>query len=303
LQVPFSTKITALARRATRFVAIAALGMCPACGVEDLFFPPVDTLVPLEAELAERGPYRVMRHRIELDDLGDGTAGGVTVFAPTDAPGVRPALLWVLGINNRAHFHQSLHETLAGWGFVVAVPDTRDFRLLDLRYHERNVDSALNVLALLIDGALVADVAPERVAIGGYSVGATMAAVAAGRDARVTALLLWAPSPAPIWLGIEPRSDIRRVAAPTMLVLGDLDDVVGTWPSEVERLIDRMDTQRRVIENGVHLYFQQPAAVDGRNPATPITRSEQMGLAIDASRTFLLDILDGAGSTDSEEPQ
>lgn len=272
--------------RRTSLTAAALLSVC-GCGFETLLFPIVETPTLLSEPPAAPGPYGLRERRVELPDGADGQPLGITIFEPTDAEGPRPALLWVLGINNRAHFHQSFHENMASWGYVDVIPDTRDFSFFDSQYHERNTANANRAYRALINGELGVSIDPARTAFGGYSVGASMAAFAMASEPDARALVLWAPSPAPIWQGVSPDQLLPRIAQPSFFLLAELDDVVGDWPSQLQSKMG--DSQQTVftIPQGVHLFFQQPDMVDDRNPPTDITRMEQQRIAIEQTRAYL----------------
>jgi len=268
------------------FCVLAASG----CGVETLIFPVFETPSLLSVPPAPLGPFAVNQRRVEFADLGDGQPGGVTVFEPVGVTGPRPTLVWVLGVNNRPHFHQSFHEFLASWGFVDLVPDTRDISFLDGQYHRRNTDNALRTFERARAGDLGVAVDSDRMAWGGYSVGGTMAAFAAA-DSAARALLLWAPAPSPFWQGLSPDALLPGVDEPSLFILGELDNVVGDWPQQMQARMAGSVQTVDVISQGVHLFFQQPTAVDDRNPPTTITRPEQLRQAFELSRAYLFDKL------------
>ncbi len=258
-----------------------------ACRLETIIFPIFDEPFLLDAPPAELGPFGFTQRRIEVENLGDGDSGGLTIFEPVGATGPRPALVWILGVNNRAHFHQSFHEYMASWGYVEIVPDTRDIDFTDTRYHARNIAIAREAFRLARSGELGVNIATDRVALGGYSVGASLAALAAADETEAQALLLWAPSPALIWQGVKPEEVLPNVRQPTLFLLAEFDNVVGDWPQTMQSLMIQSEQTVTVIANGVHLYFQQPPSVDDRNPNTPITRPEQMRQAFENSRGYL----------------
>lgn len=264
------------------------MSLLTGCGIESLIFP------IFEPELfpnppAALGPYGYSERRMDLDNLGDGAPGGVTIFEPVGTEGPRPMLLWVLGLNNRAHFHQSFHENMASYGYIEVVPDTRDLSFTDSQYHERNTRNAVHVYDLAVSGRLGLDVVAERTAFGGYSVGGSLAAFAAARRSAARALVMWAPSPAPLWQGLDPAAALPHVTQPSLFLLAELDDVTPAdqWPAQMMSLMQQSQKTTEVISEGVHLYFQQPSGVDDRNPPTTLTRPEQMRQAIEITRAFL----------------
>ena len=271
--------------RSSLLVLIAIL--TPGC-VERLLFPVFDAelLIPNPGPL---GPYATVEKRIEWETGGDGDRLGATAYLPADAQSPCPVMLWVLGVNNRAHYHQSFHECLASRGCVSIVPDTRDISFVDFRYHSRNIENALFVLDKALAGEMGFSVDATRVASGGYSIGGTMAAMAAGRDARISSLVLWAPAPAPTWLGATPKDLLPQVKCKALFVLGEKDIVapLDEWPKEMRGMMSAADIAELIIPEGVHLFFQQPSGVDDRNPPTDITRREQQEIAIRRSLEFL----------------
>lgn len=272
-----------------RIAVIVGLGLTSGCGVEQFIFPIVEEPEYLASPPATMGPYVCRERRVELTDLGDGEPGGIIIFEPTTAPGKRPLLVWVLGVNNRAWFAQSFHEYMASWGYVDVVPDTRDINFLDSRYHSRNVDNALNALEKSLNGELGVAVDSSKASIGGYSVGGSLAAFGAAEDTRLKALVMWAPAPSPFWQGVDPGQLLPGVVQPSLFVLAELDNVTPAdeWPAEMMGLMTQSPQSTFVIPGGVHLYFQQYSGVDDRNPATSITRSEQLKAAFEQSRAFL----------------
>ncbi len=263
------------------------LGMLAGCSIESIIFPIWEEPFPLPGPPAELGPFAFQQRTVELADLGDGDPGGVTIFEPVGADGPRPALVWVLGVNNRAHFHQSFHEYMASWGYVDLIPATRDISFLDTQYHWRNTRNANHVFWLAATGQLGAATDTGRMAFGGYSVGGTMAAFAAASEPQARALLMWAPSPALLWQGVDPDEVLPGVTQPSLFLQAELDDVVGDWPDTMKGLMSGSAQTTEVIPQGVHLFFQQPTNVDNRNPPTTITRMEQMKAAFEISRAWL----------------
>lgn len=278
-----------LIRVAILALVTAGFTGCNLCAAT-LVFPYFDPEYLPEPPLS-LGQYTFSERRVEVDDLGDGEPGGITIIAPTNADGPRPAVVWVLGINNYAHYHQSFHEHMASQGFVQIIPDTRDFCFRDLQYHKRNLDCALKTFDRAVRGELGEALVPGNVAFGGYSSGATLAAFAAGKEPRAQALTLWAPSDAPIWLGVDPDELISGITQPILMVLGGSDTISppGGFSERIRSLATLSPSvSTEVIPDGVHLFFQQPSGVDDRNPFTNITRIEQQRAAISLTRDYLL---------------
>ncbi len=279
-----------------RLVAPLALLLIAAggCSIETILFPIFEEPFLLAEPPAELGPYAFEQRTIAVDDLGDGRPGKIEVFAPLDAPADRPALVWVLGVNNRVHFHQSFHEYMASWGYVDLIPDTRDIRFSDTEYHAKNVANAIRTVDRALGDEFGLSIDAERVALGGYSIGASMAAFAAADATRARAIAMWAPAPSPIWQGVDPAALLATVQQPSFFLLAEFDIVVGDWPERVQRLLTQSPQTVSQIDGGVHLFFQQPPSLDDRNPATPITRQDQMREAFERTREFLDQVMDVA---------
>lgn len=266
--------------------AALALGLC---GCDANIFP-VWPANFFDEPPTTTGPYQVSESRIDVPDGADGQPTGVTVFAPTDADGPRPAFIWVLGSNVQAYYHQSLHEILASWGYVVIVPDARPLTFTDFQYHRRNVDLALQAFQLGLDGQLNAGIDPNQVAIGGYSIGATMATFAAAEDPRLAAVVLWAPTSSPFWTGVDPETLWPQVTQPSFFLLAELDHVEppDAFPAELQSKMTQSDITVYIIPQGLHLYFQQPTGADSdTDPESTLTRFEQQGIAIERTRDYL----------------
>ena len=268
------------------FLTVGILSAIAACRLETIIFPIFEEPFLLPQPPAALGPFPFQERVVRLDDLGDGVPGDVTIFEPRGASGLRPTLVWLLGVNNRPHFHQSFHEYMASWGYIDIVPATRDIDFTDSQYHRRNIDNALNVYALAAAGALNPQVDGDRIAWGGYSVGGSLAALAAAEQPGA-AVLMWAPAPALIWQGVVPAELLPRVTSPSLFLLAEFDNVVGDWPAQMQQQMVNSPQSQIIIAGGVHLFFQQPPSVDDRNPATPIDRLEQMQQALENSRSYL----------------
>lgn len=264
----------------------AATAGCPAI---PLYLFPKFAPDLFEEPPAPLGPYAWTERRVVVDEGADGQPLGITIFEPVGAEGPRPALVWVLGVNNLAHYHQSFHEHMASHGYIDVIPDTRDIYFADRQYNARNVNNALLAFGLTLDGALDLDVDPQRVALGGYSAGATMAAFAAAQEPRAQALTMWAPTSSPVWQGVDPQALLPQVTQPSLFMMAALDESGGpqAYPREMIALMTQADVTQYVIPGGVHLYFQQPSGADDRNPTTNVTREAQMSVAIEETRAYL----------------
>lgn len=243
-----------------------------------------------ETNPAQLGSFGFTERRVEIDNGADGMPVGFTIFEPVGATGPLPAFIWVLGSNVQSYYHQSLHEALASWGYLVIVPDTRPLTFTDFEYHKRNTDIALQALQMAVDGEFGVAVDAGRIGAGGFSIGGTMAAFAAGLDARIKALVFWAPSDSPFWTGVDPNAVLPLVGAPSLFLLAEYDIVAPAdgWPAAMQGLMSGSEKTVEIIPMGLHLYFQQPTGADSESdPETPLTRFEQQGIAIDRTRTYL----------------
>ncbi len=261
------------------------------CIIENQLFP-IWERNDFKEPPTEPGPYDVLERRVDVEDGADGSPFGITVFEPNGAEGPLPAFIWVMGSNVQAYYHQSLHEILASWGYAVLVPDTRPLRFTDAQYHHRLVLLAQQTLDLALAGDLGLDIAADQVAAGGYSIGGPLAAFLAARRSTVTALVYWAPSGSPVWQGLNPADLYPKVTAPSLYVLGELDQDAppdGGFPDQLQADTPQAPTEEFVIPGAVHHQFQQPTGADDFSANPEITRFEQQGIAIKKT----LDWLDG----------
>jgi len=268
-------------------LAIALLGS--GCGVIEQRLFPIWEPNFFDESPAATGSFQVQERRVEVADGADGQPFGITIFEPAGADGALPVLLWVMGSNVQAYYHQSLHETLASWGYLVLVPDTRPLLFTDFQYHNRIVQLAEQTLDLALAGDLGATVDSERIAAGGYSIGGPLAAFTAARADEVDALVFWAPAGTPVWQGVNPDALFGAVDEPSIYILGELDDnapAEGGFPDEMQSAIPGAFTEV-VIEGASHHQFQQPTGADANSNTPTITREEQQGIAIDTTRAWL----------------
>jgi predicted dienelactone hydrolase len=239
---------------------------------------------------AELGPYGFTEFRVDVPDGADGSPAGITVIAPVGAEGPRPVLLWILGSNVQAYYHQSLHENMASWGYAVIISDGRPLTFTDFSYHDRTIRLALQALEMGLSGELGVSIDEQRIAAGGYSIGATMAIFAAARDARIDAVVAWAPTTSPFWTGVNPEELYPQVTQPAYFLLAELDHVqpIDGFPREIQGKMTGSEITEYVIPQGLHLYFQQPTGADSAaDPVSTLTRFEQQGIAIERTRTWL----------------
>jgi dienelactone hydrolase len=239
---------------------------------------------------AALGPLATREYRVEVPEGADGEPLGITIFTPVEAEGPLPAFVWVMGSNVQPYYHQSLHETLASWGYAVIVPETRLLMLTDLTYHRRNMDLVKQAIQLALDGELDVAIDEQRIAAGGYSIGATMAAFVAAEEQRVDALVFWAPTGSPFWTGVDPDVLLPQVTQPAYYLLGEFDTLAlpDGFPAELQRKMPDSKAEVYVIPEGLHLYFQQPTGADTpSDPESGLTRFEQQGIAIERTRAWL----------------
>jgi dienelactone hydrolase len=265
------------------------------CGLESMIFPMFGP-APLDEPPATLGPYTPVERQINLDDLGDGQPGGITIFEPQEATGQRPTLVWVQGINNHAYYHQSFHEYMASWGYIQVVPDVRPMDFTDTDFNGRHTRIANHAFNLAADNAEGIKSDPDRIAIGGYSAGGSMAAFAAGREPRTRALVMWGPAPAWVWQGIDPNQELPNVKAPSLFLLAEFDENAGDWPAQMQALMSQSGQTVTTIQGGIHMYFQQPQFPPDypfpTGPPATITLQEEQRHALTITRSFLDDNMD-----------
>lgn len=269
-------------------LVLCALAGCTIVGGQALIFP-IWPRVDFDSPPAPLGPYGYTERRIEDLPGDDGSPFGLTIFEPVGAEGPRPAFFWILGSNVQAYYHQSLHENLASWGYIVVVPDARLLTFTDQQYHARNTALSKQAMRLALNGDLGLNIDVTKAAAGGYSVGGTISAMAAADEARIRTLIFWAPSESPFWLGLSPVGLVDRVTAPSYYVLAELDTVspADKWPAQLKQLMPNSPATDYIIPSAVHLYFQQPTGADKDEVPTTLTRFEQQGIAIDLTRKRL----------------
>ncbi len=268
------------------FLIVLSVGFLTGCRpIEETFFP-VHPPAPFVEPPAPLGPHAVQQTRIITDDAVDGQPLGITVYTPAGVNEPLPVLVWVLGVNARAYYHQSFHEYMASWGYAAVVPDTRDLRFTDLAYHRKNMQNALLAFDLARLGELGFTPDDNRMAFGGYGIGGTLAAFATAMEPRAKACALWAPAPAPIWQGIKPSRVLPLLTQPCFYLLAELDTIAPAngWPAEIQNLAPRSHATVEVIPQGVHSYFQQPGKTES---AAGITRTEQQSVAFEKTRAYL----------------
>lgn len=279
-----------------KWIGIAAAGLAVVFAgvlwsgvIEDRLFNVWDPN-PLDPPPAEQGPFTVEVGRVEVEDGADGEPFGITVYAPTDATEPLPTFAWVMGSNVQAFYHESLHETLASWGYLVVVPDTRPLRFLDLQYHGRVVALAEQAIDLALDGGLGVAADPERLAIGGFSVGGPLAAFTTAGTPEADAVVHWAPSPAPFWQGVDADTRYAKVDQPSFYLFGSLDEfspASGGPADDMQAAMPNAPSTEVVIEGASHHQFQQPLGSPGLFPPAEIAMEDQQRQAIEATLAWL----------------
>ena len=245
---------------------------------------------PFDEPPATLGPYEVGQKDFKLDPSIRGENYDVTVFTPKDAVGNLPLFIWIMGSNVQDYYQLSLHKTLASWGYMVIIPEAPKFSFTNPIYHKDVLGLAVNATENALDGDYGYEIDGEKIAAGGYSVGASLAAFLSVKEPSVDALVYWGPSGSPYWLGVKAKELYAKVKVPALYVLGGKDDSAppsGGYPDKMREKMPRSNYESIVIEGGVHHYFQQPTGSDKFSKAPDITRFEQQSIAIDTTRKWL----------------
>jgi dienelactone hydrolase len=273
-------------------IGVASLLIVGATGLEvaerTLF--PVWEPNPFEKSPAALGPYEVVEKDFTIGASTQGENYGATVFIPKSINGRLPLFVWVTGSNVQDYYQLSLHKTLASWGYMVIVPEAPKFSFTNPVYHEEVLELAIEATENAIEGGYGYEIDSGKIAAGGYSVGASLAAFLAAKEPEIDALVYWGPSGSPYWLGVNAKKLYSEVTEPALYVLGESDDSApprGGYPDKMGDLMPRSDSEVRIIEGGVHHYFQQPTGLDNFTTPTKITRFEQQKIAINATRNWL----------------
>jgi len=244
---------------------------------------------------ASEGPYNYQERVFENNKKIDGTTFDITLFYPTGLDEPLPGFVWLVGSNVQAYYQQSLHETLASWGYMVIVPESPPFSFTDTSYHQDILLLASEAIDMALSGEFGSEVDETRLAAGGYSTGASLAAFLAGRRSEIDGLVYWAPSGSPYWLGINEKVLYSRVTQPALYVLGGSDvnaPPSGGYPDTMQKMMPNSFYEEAVIKNGQHHFFQQPTGADkfSISDSPGITRYEQQGRAIDITREWLKEL-------------
>ena len=205
---------------------------------------------PLEAFSDEPArssvPYRAAAAPGDPPELAE-------LWLPSWASPERPAgaMLLVFGVNNLGRNHPSIERVadgLARTGVAVLVPDSRT--LLEGRLEIEEIDGVVRAFEVL---AARPEVDRERVGIVGFSVGGSLALLAA-RDARIAERVRWVNA---FGAFADARTYLASVAAHAYA--GADGEVVAWTPTPLAREVflrfvldqvnDRAD--RRALENGL----------------------------------------------------
>ena len=216
---------------------------------EYLVFPihPEDSI---EKVSLPRGDYEVEYEELEL--VLDGSRRTVAVYTPVRGGDTSEEdwFLWSMGVNNRIYFHGQWLESLASHGITVVAMQPKDILFLDFNHLGRIVDENSALISMMLEGCLDGRKFKAEGMVGGFSIGASIAAFIAAENTVFSRMLLWAPSPSPYWTGVKPES-LKKVTADVMIIAGELDYVAPPedWPSEIAGLL-RGKEEFVVIEDG-----------------------------------------------------
>jgi predicted esterase len=187
------------------------------------------------------------------------------LFAPVGQPDA-PGLVLYPGGRVDPRSYAPLARAMAERGYTVALASMPlDLAVLDPGRAETLMDSAPDV---------------ERWAIGGHSLGGTMAAAyATARDSRVAGLLLLAAYPAA-------STDLAESGLAVLSVIGTEDRIINpeTWAEAAERL--PADTVYLTLDGGDHAQFGDYGPQPRDGDAT-MSRDEQQRTTADAVADLL----------------
>ncbi|MGB7235526.1 MAG: hypothetical protein WBD41_06015 [Rhodococcus sp. (in: high G+C Gram-positive bacteria)] len=163
----------------------------------------------LAALLGKRGPHKVLRGNLALA----GQPG--IVFTPAtgyNLPAVAFGHGWLLG----AERYENTLKHLASWGIVAAAPDTERGPLASHRGLAADLATTLDIVTGVRLGTGDISVHPDKLAVAGHGMGASVAVLAAAARTDVKAVAALYPAPS---------SPSAEEAAQTLsipgLVLGD----------------------------------------------------------------------------------
>lgn len=137
--------------------------------------------------LSKPGPHRVLRGDLALAGLP-----GV-VLTPAEGLGL-PAVAFGHGWMQPATRYLGTLTHLASWGIVAAAPATQRGPVPSHRQLAADLRTALDICSAVRLGPGEISVRPERLALAGHGMGAGAAVLAAAQDARVHAVVGFAPA-------------------------------------------------------------------------------------------------------------
>ncbi len=245
---------------------------------------------PFDEPPADLGPHEISREDFSLDTVIKDEQYDVTVFTPENVDGKVPLFIWVMGSNVQNYYQLSLYKTLASWGYMVIIPEAPKFSFINSVYHEEVLQLATEATENAIAGNYGYKIDEEKIAAGGYSVGASLAAFLSVKKPAIDALVYWGPSGSPYWLGINAKKLYSKIKVPALYVLAGKDDSAppsGGYPDKMREQMPLSSSETIVIEGGVHHYFQQPTGADKFSRAPEVTRFEQQKIAINETRIWL----------------
>jgi acetyl esterase/lipase len=169
----------------------------------------VATPKKLAALLGKRGPHKVLRGNLALA----GQPG--LVFSPAQGynlPAVAFGHGWLLG----AERYANTLKHLASWGIVAAAPDTERGPLPSHRGLATDLGTVLDILTGVRLGTGDISVHPDKLAVAGHGMGASIAVLTAAARSDVKAVASLYPAPSS-----PSAEDAARTLTIPGLVLGD----------------------------------------------------------------------------------
>ncbi len=190
----------------------------------------------LAAELSKRGPHEVL-----CGDLALAGQPGV-VYTPAEGynlPGVAFGHGWLL----RSDHYTNTLKHLASWGIVAAAPDTERGPFPSHRGLAADLGTVLDIMTGVRLGTGNISVHPDKLAVAGHGMGASVAVLAAAARPDLKAVAALFPAPT-----VPSAEDAAQSLSVPGLVLGDaamtdsLNDntlaLAGAWggPSTFRRI-------------------------------------------------------------------
>ena len=219
------------------------------------------------------GPLAVQSYDLSFDVDGFGTYDATVFFPEPDGSGAPwPAIVAMNGYLATAPMMSWLTQHLASHGYVVLGVTPPTPWSLDVTQWARGFTDGLDALARESerDGSPIAGmVDPVRLGAIGISMGASGALEAAGRDARVRAMVGLAPGWSDIGSFVfeETLQATAAIEAPTQIQIGSEDCLVGL--SGPRGYYDAMPARKQYLEiqGANHIGFINEALA---NVATPL---------------------------------